>query len=162
MEILLSFKEAVYLKGNETQIEKFQKDGKLYRTQEKAIITRFEEEYEKVEVIGRGKNKGVLLKDKRSVPKKMDKRQNNKATGRKTPFANQLDLLIVKALRDSENGNIEGSVGNVMSEMNMANERLCYYRQPNRIEKYIAELKRMKSVLQKIGCLMSWTKNTMF
>lgn len=141
MEIMLSLKEAVYLKGNKNQIERFERDGKLYRTQEKAIITRFEEEYEKVEVTGRGKNREILLRDKRSIPKKMDKRQNNKATGRKTPFANQLDLLIVKALRDAKNRNIEGSVGNVMSQMNMANERLCYYRQPNRIDNYVADLK---------------------
>lgn len=140
MEIVLSLKEAVMLKGTDSQIESFNKNGILTKNSINSILTKFKEEYARVEDVGRGKNRQILLGEKRPKPVKIDKRQNNKATGRKTPFANQLELLIVKALRDAKNRNIEGSVGNVMFQMKMANERLCYYRQPNRIDNYIKNL----------------------
>src|SRR5699024_494472 len=142
MEIVLSLKEAVYLKGNESQIKSIIETGNLKSNPMKSLLTRYEEEYESVEVVGKGKNREIVLQGKRPMPIKMDKRQNNRATGRKTPFANELELLIIKALRDSESRSIEGSVGNVMWETNMAHEKLCYFKQPNRIEKYLEDFRK--------------------
>lgn len=149
METVLTYQELVHLKGNEAQIKKFNEDGKLPTNQLTAVENRWLEEYKSVRRDGTGKNTIFILGEKRLKPIKMDKRQSNKATGRKTPFANQLELLIVKALRDANNRNIEGSVGNVMFQMKMANEKLCYYRQPNRIENYMKNLQENEITVSK-------------
>lgn len=140
MEIELTLKEAVFMKGSKKQQLQFEEKGRLSTDALNSLVKAFSEDFENVRENGRGKNKVIILGQKRPKPVKMDKRQNNKATGRKTPFANQLELLIVKALRDTKNRNIEGSAGNVMFQMKMANEKLCYYRQPNRIDNYVKNL----------------------
>ncbi|MFS8185615.1 hypothetical protein ACMG4J_02500 [Rossellomorea marisflavi] len=141
MEIELTLKEAVFMKGTKKQQQQIEEKGRLSTDALNSLIRAFAEEFEYVRENGRGKNKVIILSGKRPQPIKLDKRHNNRATGRKTPFASQLELLIIKALRDAKNRNIEGSVGNVMFQMKMANERLCYYRQPNRIENYVKNLK---------------------
>jgi len=140
MEIILSLKEAIMMKGNASQIKAFNENGNLKTNPFNSIMNKFNEEYARVEVIGKGKNREILLADKRLEPIKLDKRQNNKAEGKKTKFASQLELLIIKALRDSHNRSVEGSIGSVMSQMKMANNKLCYYKQPNRINQYVKRL----------------------
>lgn len=143
-QTILTLQEAVYMKGNESQIKKFNKDGRLPTNQLKAIEKLYLQEYESVESEGKGKNKTFILGEKRLKTIILDKRSNNKATGRKTPFANELELLIIKNLRESEDRSIEGSIGNIMHETKMAYEKLCYFKQPDRIENYSLELKKQE------------------
>jgi hypothetical protein len=129
MEIILTLKEAVYMKGNQNQIKTINEKGRLPTNQLKAILTRFEEEYESVTVEGKGKNKIVILRNKRAEPVRI--LNVGKGENVKSPMIEPLKTLVaMKMLENNHNkkGCFHFPVSRLMEEFEVADKRFCYHR----------------------------------
>jgi len=139
MEIVLSLKEAVMLKGTDSQMESFNKTGNLKAHPMKSLITKFEEEYARVEVVGRGKNREITLADKRSKPIKLDKRQDNKGSEYQTPIAKPVEDMIIRLLLNNKKS-YKGAMSNLMFHSGLASHYISYYKSPSNIPKFNKQL----------------------
>ncbi|MET3658592.1 hypothetical protein [Sporosarcina psychrophila] len=127
MEEIYTLKEAVLWKGNHNQIERLKSEGKLYRSQVSAIETRLIEEYENVEIIGKGKNIEFVLSNKRVEP--IDLVNINRGP-KPSDMALALEKLVaMKMIENNLNkkGLFHFPINKFMDEFEIADKKFCYY-----------------------------------
>ncbi|HFJ9299708.1 hypothetical protein Q0N71_06085 [Bacillus thuringiensis] len=153
MQTILTLQEFVYLKGNEIQIKKFNENGRLPTNQLKAILTRYEEEYEKVESEGRGKDRIFILINKRAEPIKLTHaKKGNRTT--KSPMVDPLMALVVMGMIE-HNHNYKGCfhypVSKIMDEYQIANQRFCYHRSGKNLNYHLIELEEKANIHKNVS-----------
>ncbi|MCC2536567.1 hypothetical protein [Bacillus paranthracis] len=152
MQNILTLQEFVHLKGTENQIKKFNDNGRLPTNQLKAILTRYEEEYEKVDSEGRGQNKIFILSNKRAEPIKIA--HVGKGTNTKSPMVDPLMTLVVMGMIE-HNHNYKGCfhypVSKIMDEYQIANQRFCYYRSGRNLNHHLIELEEKANIHKNVS-----------
>ncbi|MFS8601540.1 hypothetical protein LRO89_02955 [Priestia megaterium] len=140
------------MKGNENQIKKFNENGRLPATSMKAILTRYEEEYAKVESKGRGKNMIFYLSEKRAEPIKLV--HNGKGRNTKSPMIDPLMSLVVMGMIE-HNHNYKGCfhypVSKIMDEYQIADQRFCYHRSGKNLNYHLKELKDKANIDKEVS-----------
>ncbi|RXY98554.1 hypothetical protein [Fictibacillus sp. S7] len=142
---VLTYQEYVHLKGNESQIKKFTVDGKLPTNQLRAITTRFLEEYTSVEPQGKGKQTVFILGEKRQVPVRLDKRQDNKGNEYQTPIAKPVENMIVRMLLENEK-TYKGAMSNIMFHSGLAGHFISYSKSPSNAPTFMKILGEAKII----------------
>lgn len=127
IEEVFTIKEVVLWKGNQAQLKKFNEIGRLPSNQLKALETRLNEEYEKVEKTGKGRKIEFVCNNKR--PELLEIVNANKGPSPSEMILALEKLLAMKMIENNHTheGCFYFPVNKYMEEFEIADKRFCYY-----------------------------------